>query len=57
MSATLADDSVFVTSLGLKTTELSNIITPDKASDIGDRLLLFPQVINKKLSDVDIKTI
>lgn len=55
MSATLADDSVLVTALGLKTTELSNIITPEKANDIGDRLLLFPQVINKSVSDVDIK--
>lgn len=57
MSATLADDSVLVTSLGLKPTELSNIITPEKANDIGDRLLLFPQLINKKISDVEIKKI
>ncbi len=55
MSATLADDSVFVTAMGLRQSEITNIITPEKANDIGDRLLIFPQVINKRINDVEIK--
>ena len=55
MSATLADDSVFVTAMGLKSNEINNVITPEKADDIGDRLLIFPQVINNKITDEEIK--
>lgn len=55
MSATLSDDSVFISALGLTPTDLSDIISPEKANDIGDRLILFPQVINKNISDNDIK--
>lgn len=55
MSATLHDDSVFVSALGLRKEDLSHIITPDKANDIGDRMILYPQVMNKELTDKDIK--
>ena len=55
MSATLADDSVFVTAIGLKQNDITNIITPERANDIGDRLLIFPQVINKNITDEKIK--
>ena len=55
MSATLVDDSAFVTALGLKPSDVENIISPEKANDIGDRLILFPQVMNKKISDEQIK--
>ncbi len=55
MSATLADDSVFVTAMGLKREEITNIITPEKANDIGDRLLIFPQIINKSITNQEIK--
>jgi len=55
MSATLADDSVFVTAMGLRLKEANNIITPEKANDLGDRLLIFPQVINKNIADAEIK--
>lgn len=55
MSATLADDSVFVSTLGLNQDELSNIITPEKANDIGDRLILFPQFLNPQIQDEEIK--
>lgn len=34
MSATLADDSVFVSALGLDTEDMKNIITPENANDI-----------------------
>jgi hypothetical protein len=55
MSATLADDSIFITAMGLAREDVSNIITPEKANDVGDRLLIFPQVINKGISDLNIK--
>lgn len=55
MSATLADDSVFVSSLGLKIEDMNNIITPENANDIGDRLILFPKHINSEITEKDIK--
>ncbi|GHU53770.1 DEAD/DEAH box helicase [Clostridia bacterium] len=55
MSATLADDGVFVSAIGLKKEEISDIITPEKANDIGDRLILFPTHLNKAVTDEDIK--
>ena len=55
MSATLADDSVFVSSIGLKEEELLNIITPQKANDIGERLIIFPKYLNPKITDEQIK--
>lgn len=55
MSATLADDSVFISALGLKRNDISDIITPEKANDIGDRLILFPTHLNKLITDEEIK--
>ena len=55
MSATLADDSVFVSSLGLDINDMKNIITPENANDIGDRLILFPKHINSEITDEEIK--
>lgn len=54
MSATLSDDSIFINTLNLEPTDLT-IISPEKANDIGDRLILFPQVMNEKISDLEIK--
>ena len=50
MSATLASDDVFVSTLGLKEEEI-NLITPEKADDIGDRLILFPKHLNSQNDD------
>lgn len=55
LSATLADDSVFSSIIGLKENEINNIITPTNANDIGDRLILFPKHLNSALSDDEIK--
>ena len=55
MSATLADDSVFVSALGLDTEDMKNIITPENANDIGDRLVIFPKYINSDISEIEIK--
>ena len=55
MSATIADDSVFVSAIGLKPDQVSDIITPDKANDLGDRLILFPKHLSSSINDDDIK--
>lgn len=55
MSATLADDSVFISTLGLDVEDMKNIITPESANDIGSRLVIFPKFINNAISEVEIK--
>ncbi|MBF4248472.1 helicase, partial [Vibrio anguillarum] len=55
MTATLADDSILSTHFGVNPSELSNPITPDSAGDVGDRMILLPQVINPKITDEDIQ--
>ena len=55
MSATLADDSVFISSLGLDLQDMHNVITPENANDIGDRLILFPKHVNSDITDEEIK--
>lgn len=55
MSATLSDDSPFVTALDIKPEKIEKVISPEKANDIGDRLILFPHVMNKSISDDEIK--
>ncbi len=55
MSATLSNDSTFVTGLDVDADKIQKIISPEKANDIGDRLILFPQVINKRITDDEIK--
>jgi hypothetical protein len=55
MSATLSDDSIFVSTFGLKKEDLANIIVPDHANDMGNRLIIFPQYLNRSISDEDIK--
>ena len=55
MSATLADDSVFISAMGLHEEDISDIITPEKANDIGERLILFPKHLNASLEDERIK--
>lgn len=55
MSATLADDSVFISAIGLSKKDLLNVITPEKANDIGERLIVFPKLLNPKITDKEIK--
>ena len=55
MSATLSDDSVFVSTIGLERSDISQIIVPDNANDIGDRLILFPRHLNCDISNDEIK--
>lgn len=46
MSATLADDSVFVTHFGATAETLKAPVTPTVASAMGDRMILLPHEIN-----------
>ena len=55
MTATLVDDSILSTHFGLDTNEISNVITPDIAGDIGDRMILIPQLINSQITDDGLK--
>lgn len=55
MSATLSDDSVFISAIGLHKDDVQSIISPDNANDIGDRLILFPRHLNNKITNEDIK--
>lgn len=55
MTATLVDESILASHFGITDESLSNPITPKTIGDIGDRMILMPQVINPSLSDVDIK--
>ena len=55
MTATLADDSVLASHFGITDARAYDAICPDSFGDIGDRLILMPQVINPELSDDDIK--
>lgn len=56
MSATLSDDSVFVSAIGLRKEDVRGIISPDNANDIGDRLILFPRHLNSEITNDDIKS-
>ncbi|EGM8191210.1 TPA: DEAD/DEAH box helicase family protein [Escherichia albertii] len=55
MTATLVDESILASHFGITDESLSNPITPKTIGDIGDRMILMPQVINPSLSDIDIK--
>lgn len=55
MSATLSDDSVFISAMGLHKEDVKRIIVPDNANDIGDRLILFPRHLNNRITNEDIR--
>ena len=55
MSATLSDDSVFSSAIGLHKDDVQNAIVPDNANDIGDRLILFPKHLNHEITSDEIK--
>lgn len=55
MTATLVDDSILSTHFDLDPSSLSNCITPDTASDIGDRMIFLPQKINPNITDEELK--
>ncbi len=55
MTATLVDDSILATHFDLDKDSILNTITPDIAGDIGDRVILIPQILNEKIKDSDLK--
>ena len=55
MGATFTDDSVLVSHFDVASSALANIVVPDNANDIGDRLILVPQAINPALRDEDLR--
>jgi hypothetical protein len=57
MTATLADDSVLVTHFNANPNAVRKPITPSTASDIGDRMILVPQELNRDAGDNDVKAL
>lgn len=57
MTATLVDDSILSSHFGITQESINKAVIPDTAGDIGDRMILFPQVINPELSDDEIKSL
>lgn len=55
MTATLADDSILSSHFSVNKDDIKNPIVPESAGDIGDRMILLPQVINPEIVDNDIK--
>lgn len=51
LTATLADDGVLVTELGADAESVRGPITPERASDLGDRLILAPGALNPQMID------
>ncbi|SDM26081.1 DEAD/DEAH box helicase family protein [Actinomyces ruminicola] len=51
LSATLQDESVLVTELGADPDSVARPITPKRASDLGDRIILAPRLINPQIPD------
>nr|WP_136314241.1 DEAD/DEAH box helicase family protein [Actinomyces procaprae] len=50
LSATLQDESLLVTELGADPESVATPITPKRASDLGDRIILAPRLINSNFS-------
>lgn len=56
MTATLVDDSILSSHFGIEEKYIQKPIVPDSAGDIGDRMILLPQVINTATTDDEIKS-
>jgi len=55
MTATLANNSILSSHFGVTEESINKAVIPDTAGDIGDRIILLPQVINPNLSDDEVK--
>lgn len=51
LTATLADDGVLVTDFGADAESVRRPVTPERATDLGDRLVLAPSALNPDLGD------
>ncbi|MEA1988833.1 MAG: helicase C-terminal domain-containing protein, partial [Pseudomonadota bacterium] len=55
MTATLSNNSILSSHFGLKQCDFKTDIVPESAGDVGDRMILVPQVLNPTINDVEIK--
>jgi hypothetical protein len=55
MTATLVDDSILASHFAVSEEQIKTPIVPDSAGDVGDRMILLPQVINTETTDDEIK--
>jgi hypothetical protein len=55
MTATLANNSILSSHFGVTEESINKAVIPDTAGDIGDRMILLPQVINPQITDDEIK--
>lgn len=55
MTATLVDDSILSSHFGITEESINKAVIPKTAGDIGDRMIILPQVINPSLNDDQIK--
>ena len=55
MSATLPDDSPFSTVMGLDFDKKMTVISPEKANDIGVRHIVVPKIINKDITEFEVR--
>ncbi len=55
MTATLADDSILVTDFNVSPKSIVQPITPKRASDLGDRMIIAPQQLNPSVTDEQLR--
>jgi hypothetical protein len=55
MSATFADDSVLVSAFDVSPSALQQLVVPETANDIGDRMIMVPQALIKGLDEKTLK--
>lgn len=55
MTATLVDDSILISHFDVNEDQIKVPIVPESAGDVGDRMILIPQVINTETTDEEIK--
>ena len=55
MTATLSNNSILASHFGLEQEDFKLDIVPESAGDVGDRMILIPQVLNPKINDTEIK--
>ncbi len=55
MTATLVDDSILSSHFAVEEEYIKKPIVPDSAGDIGDRMILLPQVLNTNTTEDEIK--
>ncbi|PPF45984.1 DEAD/DEAH box helicase [Pseudoclavibacter sp. AY1F1] len=57
LTATLSDDSVLVTDFGANPKDIERPVTPERASDLGDRLILAPLSINPSVVEDSVRAL